>query len=115
MLVLRFHRIGKKHHPAFRLAVAERRSKLQAPPTEDLGWYSPITKKHELKKERIMHWLKVGAKPSPTVHNLLISAGIIEGKKIPVHKVIAKNAKEDINNADKEKKIEEVKIAEVKP
>ena len=31
--------------------------------------------------ERVKHWLKVGAKPSDTVFNLLINKGVIEGKK----------------------------------
>ena len=53
---------------------------------EYLGWYNPSQDKYEFKKERILYWLKVGAKPTPTVHNLLISAGVREGKKIPVHK-----------------------------
>src|SRR3989344_2382508 len=33
---------------------------------------------------RIKNWLSVGAKPSATVHNMLVSLGIIEGKKINV-------------------------------
>ncbi|KKP43141.1 MAG: hypothetical protein UR31_C0010G0011 [Parcubacteria group bacterium GW2011_GWA2_33_14] len=39
-----------------------------------------------MKKERILHWIKNGAQPSDTVHNLLVSEKIIEAKKINVSK-----------------------------
>lgn len=86
MLTLKLKRIGKKHQASFRLIVDEKRHKLYGKNVEDLGWYNPRAKKHEFKKERIEYWLKTGAKASDTVHNLLISSGIISGKKIAVHK-----------------------------
>lgn len=86
MLVLKLKRIGKKHQAAFRLIVDEKRHKLFGKHVEDLGWYNPRTDKHELKKERVLHWLKTGAQTTDTVHNILVSVGVIEGKKIPVHK-----------------------------
>ena len=89
MLVLKLKRIGKKHQASFRLVVDEKRHKLLGKNLEDLGWYNPRNKKHEFNKERILHWIKNGAQASDTVHNLLISAGIIQGKKIAVHKKVA--------------------------
>ncbi|MEK7115111.1 MAG: 30S ribosomal protein S16 [Patescibacteria group bacterium] len=86
MLTLKLQRVGKKHQASFRLIVGEKRHKLVGKQTEYLGWYSPISDKMEFNKERVLHWLKVGAQKTDTVHNLLITAGIIEGKKIPVHK-----------------------------
>lgn len=86
MLAIKLQRIGKKHQPSYRLIVQEKREKLGGRSAEDLGWYNPILDKHEIKKERVEHWLKVGAKPTDTVHNLLITAGVISGAKIPVHK-----------------------------
>lgn len=75
--------------------VDERRSKLKSSPTEDLGWYNPHTKKAEINSERVKYWISVGAKPSATVHNLLVANKIIEGKKIAKHKVgIPKEAQE---------------------
>ncbi len=38
----------------------------------------------EIKKDRVLHWIKNGVKPTPTVHNLLVTHKIIEGKKINV-------------------------------
>ena len=86
MLAIKLERIGKKHQAAFRLIVDEKKHRLGGKKVEDLGWYNPRSDKFELKKERVQYWIKVGAKPTDTAHNLLIGAGIIEGKKIPVHK-----------------------------
>lgn len=86
MLAIKLQRIGKKHQPSYRLIVQEKREKLGGRCAEDLGWYNPMQNKYEFKRERVEHWLKVGAQPTDTVHNLLITAGIITGSKIPVHK-----------------------------
>jgi small subunit ribosomal protein S16 len=85
MLVIRLQRVGKKHQPSYRLVVAERRSKLGGPPAEDLGSYNPFTKVFAAKKERVLHWLKNGAQPSVTAHNLLLKNKVIEGNKMRVY------------------------------
>ncbi|MFH0890718.1 MAG: 30S ribosomal protein S16 [Candidatus Liptonbacteria bacterium] len=81
MLIIRLQRIGKKHQPSYRLVVAEKRSRLIARPTEDLGSYNPSGKKASFKKDRISYWLSIGAQTSTTAHNLLVKEGIISGKK----------------------------------
>lgn len=86
MLMLKLQRIGKKHQGTFRLVVGEKRTKLDGKQLEDLGWFNPHLNKSEFKKERIEHLVKMGAGVTPTAHNLLISFGIITGKKIAVHK-----------------------------
>jgi len=106
MLVIRFSRVGKKNQPSFKIVVTDKRR----PPrggrfVEEVGFYNPLKKEKVLKAERIKYWLSVGAKPSNTVYNLLISEKIIEGKKIAVHKVAKK----------KEEKPVEKKPAEEKP
>ena len=90
MLTLKLQRTGKKHQPSFRLIVGEKREKLAGAQKEYLGWYNPREHKAEFKKERVLHWLKQGAQKTDTVHNLLIKLGIIEGKKIAVHKAVKK-------------------------
>jgi small subunit ribosomal protein S16 len=95
MLAIKFKRTGKKHQAAYRVVVAEKKSKLRGADVEDLGWVNPHAKKFELNKERTAHWLKVGAQPTNTVHNLLVRAGILREKKVAVHgtkKVAAKAA-----------------------
>lgn len=84
MLMIRFQRIGRKNDPAFRVVVTEKHSKPKSGELEILGSYHPKTKVTSLKAERILYWIGKGAQCSATVHNLLISKGIIPGKKIGV-------------------------------
>src|SRR3989344_7811038 len=86
MIVLKLRRVEKRGQPTFRLIVDEKRHKNRGNATEYLGWYNPRDKKHKFDKEKILSWLKKGAQKTDTVHNLLINAGVIEGKKSPVHK-----------------------------
>lgn len=67
------------------MVVAEKRSKLGGKFVDDLGWLDPHSKKFELKNDKIGHWLKVGAKPTASVHNLLVRAGVLNEPKIAVH------------------------------
>lgn len=84
MLMLRFQRIGRRNDPAFRIVATEKRSKPKSGFLEILGSYHPKTKDTQLKNERILYWLSKGAQASETVHNLLVSKGVIQGKKIAV-------------------------------
>jgi small subunit ribosomal protein S16 len=86
MLAIKLKRVGKKHQASFRIVVAEKRSKLRGRFVEDLGWYNPHTKKSEIAKERVDYWLKVGAQPTATVHNLFVKKGLVKGRKIAVHR-----------------------------
>jgi small subunit ribosomal protein S16 len=59
------------------------------------------------KKERIEYWLSVGAQMSPTVTNLLITAGIIKGdKKRSVFFTKKRSAKLAKVKADAQAKVE---------
>lgn len=87
MLRIRLLRIGKKNDPQFRVAVMPQRSSTKTGRfLEILGFYNPVKHIKNLKEERIKYWLSVGAKPTDTVRNMLISAGILKGKKVAVHK-----------------------------
>lgn len=90
--MIRLQRRGKKHQAAYRLVVGEKRSKLKGEQTEDLGWYDPHTRKFDLDKDRLTYWMGKGAKMSDTVNNILVGAGTVQGKKIPVHKKSKKAA-----------------------
>ena len=88
MLTIRFTRKGKKNQPFFRIVVIDKRkSSTGGRAVDDLGFVDPLTKKKNIKKERVLYWLSKGAKPSDTVNNLLIQEKIIEGKKIHVSKI----------------------------
>lgn len=85
MLKVRLQRTGRRNGPSFRIVVLEHTSGPKAGKVvEKVGTYNPRTKTRTLDAERVKYWLSVGAKASDTVHNLLISAGIIEGEKISV-------------------------------
>ena len=59
-------RIGAKKRPFYRVVVVEERSKRNGAYLELLGTYDPMTTPHDikLKKDRIDHWLKMGAQKS---------------------------------------------------
>ncbi|MBC7073961.1 30S ribosomal protein S16 [Candidatus Parcubacteria bacterium] len=87
MLKIRLHRSGKKNQPSFKIVVVDkRRSTSSEKFVEVLGFVNRILKERKINAERVKYWLGVGAKPSNTVYNLLVEEGILEGKKIPVHK-----------------------------
>jgi len=87
MLTIRLTRKGKKNQPFFRVVVVDkRRSAKGGRAVEVLGYVDPLTKKKSFKKDRVLHWIKMGAQPSPTIHNLLVAEKIIDAKKIAKHK-----------------------------
>ena len=82
MLAIKLQRIGKKHQPSYRLVVAEKRSKMAAPPVEDLGSYSAMTKQSHFNADRVKYWLGVGAQPTTTVQNLLVREKLTNAPKV---------------------------------
>ncbi|PCI90126.1 30S ribosomal protein S16 [Candidatus Kaiserbacteria bacterium] len=85
MLKIRLQRIGRKNDPSFRVVVTEHtRGPKSEKHVDRVGFYNPKTKEQKLNAERITHWISNGAQPSGTVHNMLLKAGIIEGKTINV-------------------------------
>lgn len=85
MLKIRMQRTGRTNRPSYRVVVVEHTSSPKVGKVVELvGNYDPASKKRELKTDRIKYWISVGAQPSDTMHNMLITAGVIEGKKINV-------------------------------
>jgi small subunit ribosomal protein S16 len=81
MLIIRYRRAGKRNTPQYKVVVAENSSPVQGKFVESLGSYNPHSKEVVLKKERVEHWLKKGAQCSDSVHNLLVSQGILKTSK----------------------------------
>lgn len=81
MLSIRFTRIGRKKTPLYRIVIMDKRKDPWGKYLEKLGFYNPRTKETQLNKERIEHWLSVGAKASETVFNLFVKNGIVTGDK----------------------------------
>lgn len=85
MLKIRLQRTGRKNDPHFRLIVTESTLKPKTSQfTEIVGTYNVKAGIFEAKGDRVKHWMSVGAQMSPTVHNLLVTKGILTGKKINV-------------------------------
>jgi len=71
--------------PTYRIVVIEHTAGPKSGSiVEKVGAYNPKTKERALDAERVKYWMSVGAQPSDTVHNMLVSLGIIDAKKINV-------------------------------
>src|SRR3989344_6135331 len=85
MLKIRMQRTGRINLPSYRYIVVEH---TEGPKTgkfaEIVGTYNPRNKERKIDESRVKYWMSVGAKPSATVHNALVSLGILNAKKINV-------------------------------
>jgi len=81
MLVIRLNRTGRRNRPFFRLVVQEKSAAPGGRHADIVGSWNPHKKEGVFKEEKILHWLEKGAQPSDSVHNLLVSQGVIKGPK----------------------------------
>ena len=78
---IRLTRLGSKRNPFYRIVVADARSPRDGRIIEQIGTYNP---KHVnapeviIDEELALKWLKNGAKPTDTVHNILSREGILK-------------------------------------
>lgn len=78
--------------------------------TDLVGTYNPKTKAFSAEGDRIKDWISKGAQVSPSLMNLLIAKGVLEGKKIAVvskknlEKNVAKKAAEEAAAKEAEEK-----------
>jgi small subunit ribosomal protein S16 len=84
-VAIRLSRGGSKKRPYYRIVVADSRSPRDGNFIEKVGTYNPMLAKDDaarvtLNKERIEHWIGVGAQPSDRVLRFLDAAGIQERK-----------------------------------
>lgn len=79
MLRIRLSRTGKKRQPSYRVVVAEKESKRDGRIVESIGYYNPLTHPatFQIKEDRALYWLSVGAQPSDAVRVLLNKQGTI--------------------------------------
>ena len=77
MLKLRLKKIGRKKQPSYRLVIMESKTRRNGRTIDQVGYYNPITKQSYFETDKLIHWLKVGAKPTTTVKNLLKKAKIV--------------------------------------
>ncbi len=85
MLMMRLQRVGRKNDPSYRIVVTDKRTGVKSDNHVDrIGSYNPKTKNFIIDADKARDWISKGVKPSDTMHNLLISKKVIEGKKINV-------------------------------
>lgn len=99
MVKLRLIRVGRRNDPHFRIVAQNSQRAPKGRYLELLGTWSPIQKKRTLQKERVLAWLAKGAQPSDTLWNMLVTEGIVKGKKIAVHARSKKKAEEAAKEA----------------
>jgi len=85
-LSIRLSRGGSKKRPYYRIVVADARSPRDGRFIEKLGTYNPLLPREHaqritLDKERIAHWLKVGAQPSDRVAKFLSQAEMMKPRE----------------------------------
>ncbi len=68
---LRLARRGAKKAPFYHVVATDSRNPRDGRFNEEIGTWDPNLTKVTLKQDRLEHWLKVGAKPSATVAQLI--------------------------------------------
>lgn len=110
--MIRFQRIGRKNDAAFRMAVLPKASGPKAGKYVDLvGTYNPKTKAMTVDGAKIKDWVSKGAQISPSLQNLLVKNGVIEGAKTA--KVVSKKNLEKNIKAKAEADAKEAAAKEV--
>lgn len=80
MLRIRLSRTGKIRQPSYRVVVAEKEAKRDGRVVERIGHYNPLTNpaQFDIKEDRALYWLSVGAQPSDAVRVLLQKQGTLD-------------------------------------
>ncbi|MBK9098326.1 MAG: 30S ribosomal protein S16 [bacterium] len=113
---LRLRRMGKKKQPIYKLVAADSRSPRDGKFLEAVGFYNPLTNPHtlDLKEDRIMYWLNVGAQPTHTVKSLLRQKGITLKKELISKGLDEEKIKSELENWQKMKEAGSKKKADKK-
>lgn len=77
---IRLRRVGRKKQASFRIVVAGSMHARSGRMTESIGKYNPRTRPSyvEIDEPRALHWLRQGAKMSPSVESLFRQGGILK-------------------------------------
>ncbi|HNW31682.1 MAG TPA: 30S ribosomal protein S16 [Caldisericia bacterium] len=76
---LKLARVGKVHSPSFRLIVVDSRKPTNSDFIELVGHIDFVhdNKVTNLKEDRILYWLSVGAQPTESAKSILKTSGIM--------------------------------------
>ena len=113
---LRLRRMGKKKQPIYKMVASDSRSPRDGKFLEAVGFYNPLTKPHtlDLKEDRILYWLNVGAQPTHTVKSLLRQKGITLKKELISKGFDEEKVKSELENWQKVKEASSMKRTEKK-
>lgn len=92
MLIIRLQRTGKKNQADFRIVLAEKQAPVKKKFVEVLGSYNPRRKIFAVNQERLSYWLGTQVLCSETIHNLLVTKGLLPGSKIKAFTIPKKPA-----------------------
>ena len=99
--MIRLQRIGRVNQPVFRVVLTDSKNGPKSGKfLEILGAYDPRNnggnkENNKLDLDRIKYWMSKGAQVSGTIHNMLVDAKVIVGRKVnvlPKKKPIKKDA-----------------------
>jgi small subunit ribosomal protein S16 len=77
--------VGKNKESRFRIIVTDSRYAAKTGKfLEVVGAFDPEKNTRQFDKDRILYWIGQGAQASGTIHNMLVSEKMIQGKKINV-------------------------------
>jgi small subunit ribosomal protein S16 len=78
MLTIRLQRTGRENVATYRIVVVEKARAAKGKFLEIIGFYLPQRTPAvlDVKKDRVVHWVKFGAHPSSTLARLLKKAGV---------------------------------------
>ena len=79
MVKIRLRRVGAKKQASYRVVVADSRAPRDGRFIEVVGFYNPRTEPEtvEIKEDRALYWLNVGAQPTEAVVRLLKNKGTL--------------------------------------
>ena len=104
MLKIRLQRTGRRNNPSYRVVVIESSVAVRkGKSVEVLGTHDTVRKVTSLRNDRIAHWIAQGAQVSDTMHNILVTNGVIEGVKVnalPKKRPIVQQEEETDASAD---------------
>ena len=77
MVKIRLRRVGAKKQPSYRVVVTDSRAPRDGRFIEAIGFHNPRTEPEtvQIKEDRALHWLSVGAQPTEAVARLLDKQG----------------------------------------
>lgn len=79
---IRLRRMGANRLPFYRIVVADSRSPVKGKFIESVGWYDPRAKKVQADKDKILDWIRKGARLSNSVEKILVNYSVLSNQEL---------------------------------